>query len=125
VRRSEQTLRRGLFPGCYARLQNPQSLNLSNNRQLKNWVLKGERRFRRGGATAAGHYQSLGGLLQEATFPIQLLNLLSAGSKAFIASNLAKIPASGFKGHLIFLEGPFADEIKKELTASRICVTLA
>jgi hypothetical protein len=33
----------------------------------------------------------------------------------YIASHMATVPSSGFKWYLIFLEGPFADEIKKEI----------
>jgi hypothetical protein len=36
---------------------------------------------------------------------------------AYIASNIATVPSTGFQWYLIFLEGPFADEIKKEIDA--------
>ncbi len=35
----------------------------------------------------------------------------------YIASHVATVPSTGFKWYLIFLEGPFADEIKKEIDA--------
>src|SRR5215472_1961262 len=35
----------------------------------------------------------------------------------FIASDVATIPSKGFRWCLTFLEGPFADEIKKEIDA--------
>ena len=35
----------------------------------------------------------------------------------YIASHIATVPSTGFKWYLIFLEGPFADEIKKEIDA--------
>jgi hypothetical protein len=34
---------------------------------------------------------------------------------SYIASHVATIPSTGFQWYLIFLEGPFADEIKKEI----------
>ena len=34
---------------------------------------------------------------------------------SYIATHIATVPASGFKWYLIFLEGPFADEIRKEI----------
>jgi hypothetical protein len=36
---------------------------------------------------------------------------------SYIASHLGTVPASGFKWYLIFLEGPFADEIRREIDA--------
>ncbi len=36
---------------------------------------------------------------------------------SFIATHLSTIPGSGFKWYLIFLEGPFKDEIQKEIGA--------
>lgn len=35
----------------------------------------------------------------------------------YIASHIATVPSTGFQWYLIFLEGPFADEIKKEIDA--------
>lgn len=36
---------------------------------------------------------------------------------SYIASHLATVPTSGFKWYLIFLEGPLADEIRREIDA--------
>jgi hypothetical protein len=36
---------------------------------------------------------------------------------SYIASHVATIPTRGFEWYLIFLEGPFTDEIKKEIDA--------
>jgi len=35
----------------------------------------------------------------------------------YIASHIATVPSTGFQWYLIFLEGPFADEIRKEIDA--------
>jgi len=37
---------------------------------------------------------------------------------SYSASHLATVPASGFKWYLIFLEGSFTDEIRKEIDAN-------
>jgi hypothetical protein len=36
---------------------------------------------------------------------------------SYIASNIATVPSVGFKWYLTILEGPFADEIKREIDA--------
>src|SRR5271169_3607550 len=36
---------------------------------------------------------------------------------SYIASHIATVPTRGFQWYLIFLEGPFADDIKKEIDA--------
>jgi hypothetical protein len=36
---------------------------------------------------------------------------------SYVASHIATVPSTGFRWYLIFLEGPFADEIKKEIDA--------
>ena len=36
---------------------------------------------------------------------------------SYVASHIATVPSTGFRWYLIFLEGPFADEIRKEIDA--------
>lgn len=36
---------------------------------------------------------------------------------SLMASHIATVPSSGFKWYMIFLEGPFADEIRREIDA--------
>jgi hypothetical protein len=39
------------------------------------------------------------------------------GQMTYIASHIATVPARGFEWYLVFLEGSFSDEIKKEIDA--------